>query len=284
MGRISPATEVHLTRYIELGQGFRHGQSSYSALRKHALISAAQSVKPIEEGPRLSSREKIVGFVAWNNRWVSPVRVTTYGCEEWKNFRNFFLRDGASVYIYIDFRGFQVDSYEMGRLAHKLSVYLLALLFALVYARSAETNPTSNSIDEEAGRSTGNSNVFGDLRQMYQIYKECADEDLSSCLKVRLLSVIDRVSRSVQLNVADGVTFVQDDPISSVAEEEAPKSLQEIEASLPRSLEDKEDALNTMIFDKVVKFFQSHTLKLKLPNVEELQRSLVEEGENRDLQ
>lgn len=188
------------------------------------------------------------------------------------------------LYIYIDFRGFQVDSYEMGRLAHKLSVYLLALLFALVYARSAETNPTSNSIDEEAGRSTGNSNVFGDLRQMYQIYKECADEDLSSCLKVRLLSVIDRVSRSVQLNVADGVTFVQDDPISSVAEEEAPKSLQEIEASLPRSLEDKEDALNTMIFDKVVKFFQSHTLKLKLPNVEELQRSLVEEGENRDLQ
>lgn len=197
---------------------------------------------------------------------------------------SFFETVHLYIYIYIDFRGFQVDSYEMGRLAHKLSVYLLALLFALVYARSAETNPTSNSIDEEAGRSTGNSNVFGDLRQMYQIYKECADEDLSSCLKVRLLSVIDRVSRSVQLNVADGVTFVQDDPISSVAEEEAPKSLQEIEASLPRSLEDKEDALNTMIFDKVVKFFQSHTLKLKLPNVEELQRSLVEEGENRDLQ
>lgn len=195
-----------------------------------------------------------------------------------------FFFETVHLYIYIDFRGFQVDSYEMGRLAHKLSVYLLALLFALVYARSAETNPTSNSIDEEAGRSTGNSNVFGDLRQMYQIYKECADEDLSSCLKVRLLSVVDRVSRSVQLNVADGVTFVQDDPISSVAEEEAPKSLQEIEASLPRSLEDKEDALNTMIFDKVVKFFQSHTLKLKLPNVEELQRSLVEEGENRDLQ
>lgn len=208
----------------------------------------------------------------------------TWRMEEWKNFGNFFLRDGASlyIYIYIDFRGFQ-DSYEMGRLAH-CSVYLLALLFALVYARSAETNPTSNSIDEEAGRSAGNSNVFGDLRQMYQIYKECADEDLSSCLKVRLLSVIDRVSRSVQLNVADGVTFVQDDPISSVGEEEAPKSLQEIEASLPRSLEDKEDALNTMIFDKVVKFFQSHTLKLKLPNVEELQRSLVEEGENRNLQ
>ncbi|KOX80176.1 hypothetical protein WN51_08353 [Melipona quadrifasciata] len=162
----------------------------------------------------------------------------------------------------------------MKRLAH-CSVYL-AILLAVASARSAETNPTTNSINEETARSTENNNVFGDLRQMYQIYKECADEDLSSCLKVRLLSAIDRVSRSAQLNIADGVTFVQDDPISSA--DEPPKSLQEIEAGLPRALDDKEDALNTMIFDRVMKFFQSHTLKLKLSNVEELQRSLVEEG------
>ena len=162
----------------------------------------------------------------------------------------------------------------MKRLTH-CSVYL-AILLAVASARSAETNPATNSINGETARSTGSSNVFGDLRQMYQIYKECADEDLSSCLKVRLLSAIDRVSRSAQLNIADGVTFVQDDPISSA--DEPPKSLQEIEAGLPRALDDKEDALNTMIFDRVMKFFQSHTLKLKLSNVEELQRSLVEEG------
>ncbi|XP_076759318.1 uncharacterized protein LOC143428387 [Xylocopa sonorina] len=155
------------------------------------------------------------------------------------------------------------------------SVYL-TLLLAAVSARSAETNPATNSIDEQTARSTGTSNVFGDLRQMYQIYKECADQEMSPCLKVRLLSAIDRVSRSAQLNVADGVTFVQEDAVPNA--EEAPKSLQEIEASLPRALDDKEDALNTMILDKVVKFFQSHTLKLKLPNVEELQRSLAEEG------
>ncbi|XP_033340693.1 uncharacterized protein LOC117228797 [Megalopta genalis] len=152
--------------------------------------------------------------------------------------------------------------------------YLIAVLLATASARSAETNPT-NSIDEETARSTGNSNVFGDLRQIYQVYKECADEELSPCLKVRLLSAVDRMYRSIELNVADGVTFVRDDP---VVNEEPAKSIQEIEVTLPRALDDKEDALNTMIFDKVVKFFQSHTLKLKLPNVEELQRSLVEEG------
>lgn len=155
----------------------------------------------------------------------------------------------------------------------------LAVLLATASSRSAEINPTTNSIDEETARSSsGSSNVLGDLRQIYQVYKECADDELSPCLKVRLFSAIDRMYRSSQLNLADGVTFVRDDPVTS-EESEPPKSFQEIEASLPRALDDKEDALNTMIFDKVVKFFQSRTLKLKLPNVEDLQRSLVEEGE-----
>ncbi|KAG7190706.1 hypothetical protein KM043_006783 [Ampulex compressa] len=151
----------------------------------------------------------------------------------------------------------------------------LAFLLATASARSAETNPTSNSINEESARSSGNS-VFGDLRQVYQVYKECSGAELSPCLKLKLLSAIDRVSRSVQLNVAEGVTLVQDGPVANA--EEVDPQLQDIEANLPRALEEKEDALNTMIFDRIVKYFQSHTLKLKLPNVEELQRSLTEEG------
>lgn len=156
----------------------------------------------------------------------------------------------------------------------------LALLLTTVVARSAETNPASNSIDEQqqqqqTARSNGNG-VFGDLRYVYQVYKECSGAELSPCLKLKLLSAMDRVSRSAHLNLAEGVTLVQDEP--AVNESEPEKSMQEIEASLPRALEDKEDALNGMIFDRIVKFFQSHTLKLKLPNVEELQRSLTEEG------
>jgi hypothetical protein len=118
--------------------------------------------------------------------------------------------------------------------------------------------------------------MLGDLRYVYQVYKECSGAELSPCLKLKLLSAIDRVSRSAQLNVAEGVTLVQDESTSNESEPE--RSLQEIEANLPRALDDKEDVLNSMIFDKIVKFFQSYTLKLKLPNVEEVQRSLTEEG------
>ncbi|RLU18748.1 hypothetical protein DMN91_009105 [Ooceraea biroi] len=163
---------------------------------------------------------------------------------------------------------------KMKRFAHYYAC--LAVLLTTASARSAETNPTSNSINEQQTARSSSNGVLGELRQVYQVYKECAGAELSPCLKLKLLTAIDRVSRNAQLNVADGITLVQDE--STTNESEPERSLQEIEANLPRALKDKEDALNSMIFDKIVKFFQSHTLKLKLPNVEELQRSLTEEG------
>ncbi|XP_034949933.1 uncharacterized protein Osi8 [Chelonus insularis] len=162
----------------------------------------------------------------------------------------------------------------MKHIAHRY-FYLLLLVVATT-ARSTESNSKTNSIDEQTGRSSSNG-IFAELRSVYQVYKDCSGDELSACLKLKLLSSMDRVARSTQLNIAEGVTIVKDDN-SQDKFEEAPKTPQEIEASLPRSLEDKEDALNTMIFDKIVRFFQSHTLKLKLPNVEELSRSLTEEG------
>ncbi|XP_018372115.1 PREDICTED: uncharacterized protein LOC108766997 [Trachymyrmex cornetzi] len=161
----------------------------------------------------------------------------------------------------------------MKRFAH---YYVCLAVLTAVSARSAETNPISNSINEQQTARSNSNGLFSDLRSVYQVYKECSGAELSPCLKLKLLSAIDRVSRTAQLNVADGVTLVQDE--STTNESEPEKSMQEIEASLPRALEDKEDALNSMIFDKIAKFFQSHTLKLKLPNVEEFQRSLTEEG------
>lgn len=160
---------------------------------------------------------------------------------------------------------------------NRVALLMLGVLVAGISARFTDAQP-SNSLDEQQhsqGRSA--SGVLGDLRYVYQMYKDCSGSEVSSCLKLKLLTTMDRVSRSVQVNVLDGVTLVKDE--SSQQSDEAPKSQQEIEAELPRSLEDKEDALNSMIVDKAVNFFQTHTLKVKLPNVvEEMQRSLSDEG------
>ena len=160
---------------------------------------------------------------------------------------------------------------------HTLCTVISALLLAAsIQARSADPSAhPSNSIDGDQGRSTGG--IFGELRSVYQIYKDCAGAEVSSCLKLKLLSTMDRVSRSSQLTIVEGVTMINEEPPTQKKDEPV-RTPEEIEASLPRSLEDKEDALNSMIMDKAVSFLQTHTLKLKLPNVEELQRSLTEEG------
>ncbi|XP_035723471.1 uncharacterized protein LOC118442227 [Vespa mandarinia] len=166
----------------------------------------------------------------------------------------------------------------MKNIAQRRAVlFCLGLLLLTNMARSVKANPTSNFVEEDTARSSMNS-FFNEMRYVYQIYKECSEEEVnvSPCLKLRLLSAMDRVSRSAQLDVADGVTFLREGSVNE--QEEVSKSLQEIEANLPRALNDKEEALNGMIFDRIVKFIQSHTLKLKLPNVEELQRSFSEEG------
>ncbi|KAG8038536.1 hypothetical protein G9C98_006232 [Cotesia typhae] len=165
----------------------------------------------------------------------------------------------------------------MRHTGHHFCYITLAILVVSAAGRSTDSIAKTNSIDEQTGRSSAANGLLGELRYVYQVYKECSGEEMSSCLKLKLVTAMDRVSRSAQLNIAEGVTVVRDEN-SREKIEEAPKTPQEIEASLPRALEDKEDALNTMIFDKFVRFFQSHTLKLKLPNVEELSRSLTEEG------
>jgi hypothetical protein len=103
---------------------------------------------------------------------------------------------------------------------------------------------------------------FGDAKYLLKTYQDCASQDLSTCLKLKLYTVIDRVARSANdYKIYDGVTFVKEE--GTVDEDvSAPKSESEIDASLPRSLDDKEQTLNQMIMDRVLSFFDSHTLKV----------------------
>lgn len=103
---------------------------------------------------------------------------------------------------------------------------------------------------------------LGDAKYILNTYQQCASQDLATCLKLKLYSVIDRVARSnSDFKVYEGVEFVKEE--GSVDEEQAPKTESEVEASLPRSLDDKEQTLNQMIFDRILSFFDSHTLKVK---------------------
>lgn len=106
------------------------------------------------------------------------------------------------------------------------------------------------------------SSYIGDIRYLYKMYQECASTDLSTCLKLKLFTIVDRVSRSNNdFKVIDGVSFEKTNEDVTVEATEQ-QTEEQIEAVLPRSLDDKEQTLNSMIMDKIMSYFGSHTLKV----------------------
>lgn len=135
---------------------------------------------------------------------------------------------------------------------------VLGLVLHVVVARSTG-GAQENSLHETA-RSSEGSSIFGDFKFVYKVYQECAAKDLTSCLKMKLITALDRASRSYnEIPIFEGVRFIKekDQPISNTIESEA-----ELEASLPRALEERQDALDDMISNQVSNFFESHTLQV----------------------
>ncbi|XP_059610894.1 uncharacterized protein LOC132257867 [Phlebotomus argentipes] len=161
--------------------------------------------------------------------------------------------------------------YTTGPLQPANKCLLVLCSVTLVLARSAPTSKNSVTMEDKA-RSLVGSSVFNDLRYIYRTYQECSTTDLTVCLKIKLLTSLDRASRSVgNVSIGDDIKLVRQD--AAAVDETPAKSTEEIEESLPRSLSDKQTALNKMIFSKIVSFFNTHTLQVKFPESDEIDRA-----------
>jgi hypothetical protein len=77
------------------------------------------------------------------------------------------------------------------------------------------------------------------------------------------VSILDRVARSNKdLKLTEGITFARD--ADTPVDTTPVKTEKEIEAALPRSLDDKDSSLNSLIFDKIMSFFKGHTLQVSI--------------------
>lgn len=137
---------------------------------------------------------------------------------------------------------------------------VLGLVLHVVVARSTG-GAQENSIHETA-RSSEGSSVFGDFKYVFKMYQECAAKDLASCLKMKLITALDRAARTYnEIPLFQGVQFVRE---ANAPVGEEIKSEAELEANLPRTLEDKQDALDNMITSRVSNFLETHTLQVSL--------------------
>lgn len=117
------------------------------------------------------------------------------------------------------------------------------------------------------------------LRAIVRVYDECskAETGFSPCLKKRAITFIDRLSRVDALALGD-LKIVRNE--RAAAEPTKPLTEAELEQSLPRGLEARDEALTNMLLEKVAGIFSSRTVQVTLPKLssEELGRGL-EEGE-----
>lgn len=116
------------------------------------------------------------------------------------------------------------------------------------------------------------------IRAVLRVYDEClkTDSGFSPCLKKKAITFMDRLTKVSTVNVADGVKVIQSEG-GSVGTVRALTET-ELEETLPRGLEARDDALTNMLIDRVATFFSSRTLQVSLPKVssEELGRGLEE--------
>jgi Protein of unknown function (DUF1676) len=117
-------------------------------------------------------------------------------------------------------------------------------------------------------------------RALLRVYDECnkAEFGLTSCLKKKAITFIDRVGRLDSLTFTEGFKVVK----NPNAVELKSMSENELERTLPRGLEAREEILTGMLVDKVANFVSGRTLQVELPKVstEEIGRGLEEGKKN----
>lgn len=108
-------------------------------------------------------------------------------------------------------------------------------------------------------------NYYGSVREVLNLYNECShSEGLSPCLKMKALSLIDRVSRMEKISVLDGVVLT-----GKTEENPNEPSLEEVEKTLPRALDAKSQALTSMIFNRIAKMLGSKSIEISVPKLVE---------------
>lgn len=144
----------------------------------------------------------------------------------------------------------------------KFCIFILCL-YSLTIVQSATTKLNSIEDNLEKPRlSNGISSYMNDIKNLYKTYQECSSNDISTCLKLKLVSQLAKSMRSVKdVSIFDGVKLIKDETVKN---DEPIKTEAEIEQSLPRSLDEKENSLNGLIVKNLLSFFKTHTLQVNI--------------------
>lgn len=155
---------------------------------------------------------------------------------------------------------------------------VVVLLCAVICTTAAEEQQQQ----QQQSNNSNNNSALG-LRSVFRIYDECqrSDGGISMCLKKKAVTFIDRISKIDVINIGDGVRVIGVENAATIPK--TPKMLSENDLDqmmTPRSLEERDYLLNSMLTDKLANYISGRKIQISLPQVTstDLGRGL-EEGE-----
>ncbi|KAB0794507.1 hypothetical protein PPYR_11346 [Photinus pyralis] len=110
----------------------------------------------------------------------------------------------------------------------------------------------------------------GAMRDAFQFVDKCGNKEISVCLKERALQYLDKLPN--RLEIGAGLSIEQ----AEGAVDRSGRVYNDRE--LPEDPRAREEAIDTMLYDKFLNFLSSHTVEFKVPDsaITEFKRSLEE--------
>ncbi|CAH2059518.1 unnamed protein product, partial [Iphiclides podalirius] len=129
-----------------------------------------------------------------------------------------------------------------------------AIYLVLVYVGVVASKPTG-----------GEDDVIGSV---IGVVKNCAEEDVSLCLKERALKYAENLAAAREVNIADGISLI------GTGSSRSARSFEPL-AEEPRA---RESQVETRLLDAALDFLDNHVIQLRVPKgaVEDVKRSLEE--------
>lgn len=153
-----------------------------------------------------------------------------------------------------------------------------ACLF-LVAAQAVYGNPAVVADSEPSNAHAEDG--FG-LEKIYNMFQGCSESNPENpCnFKMRALHYVDKALRkSDNIDIFEGITLVKSEPVeSSRGLNGRSLSESELDDSLAKDDGEKDVVVENLLLDRVVRFLESHTLQLKVPesSISGMRRSLDE--------
>uniref|UniRef100_A0A1A9VIW5 Uncharacterized protein n=2 Tax=Glossina TaxID=44049 RepID=A0A1A9VIW5_GLOAU len=106
------------------------------------------------------------------------------------------------------------------------------------------------------------------LSNALKMVKDCGDKSMVLCFKERALHYFD--TENDDINLTEGISLVKTDEIP------VGRSLNDVD--LPEEAEARENEIDTLLVERIARFFGTHTLQFKVPkeSIQDMQRALEE--------